>query len=345
MSVLVATIAVSFNGVEASFSPLCLTFEEGAVQQYELFGITKAADAPGVYTIIPTVDAFTTITALLGVNHYDDVALRFQHQSDAGVPIGSGGLCLLLGSRIDSGRLTNVLAHAGARTFLNGLVVGSALLCPTSEADSLTVTFAAPDTSDTIILYVWDFGDGETEETTDPSIVHTYATAGTYSVSVRMNISGGGSVAVGGCPITVTGEVTLGCPVTEITDLSVDFTAIQPTGGVTVTNWHWNFGDGNSEDTGTTVTVHHDYAIADTYDVVLTATTTTVIINSGVCPVTVTPPPPCLDTLREVVHEDWETEFCPESVFAIPKVREDWETEFCPGSVFETPKVDELWET
>jgi len=286
-NVLTATVTVSFDGAPASFSPICLTLEEGAVQQYELFGVTKAADSANVYTLIPTVDAFTTITALLGVNHYGDVAYRFQHQADSGVPVQSGGLLLLLGSRIDSGRLTNVLAHVGAKQVLNGLVCGSTNLdCPSAVVTNLTVDFTAPDSGETIISWDWDFGDGNTQETTIPTVTHTYAIAGTYSVSVRENISGGGSVAVGGCPVTVLPPFEVPCPEAVVDGLGVDFTEQAIPGA---TNYHWNFDDGIEVDTGPVNTVHHDYADFAIYDVVVTVSAPNQTGTSGVCPVDVCP--------------------------------------------------------
>lgn len=303
MNTLEVVVTVSADGVPLSFSPLCLTFDvETGIEQYELFGVTKPKDAGSSYGIIPTVDAFTTITAFLARNIFAPVSYRFQHQSDAGVPIQSGGLCLLLGSRIDSGPLTNVLAHAGVATVLNGLVCGlSNLACPTSEADGLTVTFTAPDSGQTIITWDWDFGDGQTETTTVPTAVHTYAMAGTYAVGVRENISGGGSVAVGGCPITVAGELTIACPSAEIIGLSVDFTGTPPSAPVVVTNYHWDFGDGDSADTGMLLVVHHDYATGGVYDVVLTATTEAGPISSGLCPILIVS---CPDALIDGLHVD-----------------------------------------
>src|SRR5262249_54161740 len=64
-----------------------------------------------------------------------------------------------------------------------------------------------------------------------------------------------------------------------------------------VTNYHWDFGDGNSQDTGTTPTVSHTYGTSDTYFVILTVTTTTGAGSSSNCPVSVAGDgPPLVDS-------------------------------------------------
>jgi PKD repeat protein len=45
----------------------------------------------------------------------------------------------------------------------------------------------------TIASYAWNFGDGHTVKTTHPSITHTYATAGTFSVTLTVTNSQGTS--------------------------------------------------------------------------------------------------------------------------------------------------------
>ena len=49
---------------------------------------------------------------------------------------------------------------------------------------AITAKVAAQDREEDPITYVWDLGDGETEETTSPEISHTYDVAGEYKVSV-----------------------------------------------------------------------------------------------------------------------------------------------------------------
>ncbi|MCP4567464.1 MAG: PKD domain-containing protein, partial [FCB group bacterium] len=66
---------------------------------------------------------------------------------------------------------------------------------PTAEfgfaGDGLTVTFTGTgtDADGNIVSYAWDFGDGNNSMERNP--VHTYETAGTYSVSLTVADDGG----------------------------------------------------------------------------------------------------------------------------------------------------------
>ena len=59
---------------------------------------------------------------------------------------------------------------------------------------SITATVEAEDREKDAITYVWDLGNGETTETSEPKITHTYADAGEYKVSVEVKDAGGESV-------------------------------------------------------------------------------------------------------------------------------------------------------
>ena len=62
-----------------------------------------------------------------------------------------------------------------------------------------TVTFdasASTSPTGTIVLYSWDFGDGQTASTDSPSITHTYANSGDYSITLTVTNSAGTSLTV-----------------------------------------------------------------------------------------------------------------------------------------------------
>jgi glucose/arabinose dehydrogenase/cytochrome c551/c552 len=59
---------------------------------------------------------------------------------------------------------------------------------------SITATVDARDREDNAMTYIWDLGNGETHETKEPSISHTYENAGEYKVSVEVKDDGGKSI-------------------------------------------------------------------------------------------------------------------------------------------------------
>lgn len=161
--------------------------------------------------------------------------------------------------------------------------------CPDAVIVTLDVTFTATPPLDlTVTNYHWDFGDGSSIDTgTTPTASHTYSGGGTYNV-VLTATTDTGDASTGSCPIELAG-IVIECPDTVIDELGVDFTEPVPPGPA-VTNYHWDFGDGNTTDTGATNTVHHDYTASGTYDVVVTVTTASGMSSSPSCPLSVVGP-------------------------------------------------------
>jgi PKD repeat protein len=113
--------------------------------------------------------------------------------------------------------------------------------------------------------YLWDFGDGDTS--TEPYPIHTYDTAGTYTVVLTATNSSGSDVRTRAAYIHVHNPPPV-----------ADFTADTTLGGVpltvqfsdqssgTVIDWIWDFGDG---DTSTATDPSHTYNTAGVYTVTL----------------------------------------------------------------------------
>jgi PKD repeat protein len=116
--------------------------------------------------------------------------------------------------------------------------------------------------------WVWHFGDGSGPVSTrNPS--HTYARAGTYTVTLTVTNAFGVSA---GTSQFVT--VSLGSPPAadftfQSSGLNVAFLDAS-TGSPT--SWSWDFGDGSSNATNIQQNPRHTYAAAGTYNVTLTAT-------------------------------------------------------------------------
>ena len=112
--------------------------------------------------------------------------------------------------------------------------------------------------------WAWSFGDGGSDTEQNP--VHTYAAAGSYTVTLKAkNAAGENSasqvvtIAAGTAP---TADFTF-----SVNGYSVNFLD-RSTGSPT--SWSWNFGDGSGLDSSQTPV--HTYATAGSYTVTLTAT-------------------------------------------------------------------------
>ncbi len=160
-----------------------------------------------------------------------------------------------------------------------------------------SVTFDGSGSSDidgTIVSYSWDFGDGNTNTGLTPSNSHTYATVGTYTVSLTVTDDGG---ATNTDTTTATIDPVVDDNIPPTADPNGPYTGIVGSAVTfdgsgssdsdgTIASYSWNFGDGN---TGTGVSPSHTYTAAGSYTVFLTVTddgeatgtdTTTAIIDS-----------------------------------------------------------------
>jgi len=156
--------------------------------------------------------------------------------------------------------------------FLNGSTaapVADFVGSPLAGAAPLRVDFTDQSTG-SVDGWSWDFGDGGSSALQDPS--HTYASAGTYTVSLTASGPGGSDSETRVDYVTVGDAVSppvagfVGSPLSGDAPLLVDFTDLS-TGSVTA--WSWDFGDGESS---TMQDPSHLYAVAGTYTVSLTVT-------------------------------------------------------------------------
>ncbi len=142
-----------------------------------------------------------------------------------------------------------------------------------SAVTNLKASFDASGSSDsdgTIASYAWDFGDGLTG--TGATTTHTYASAGTYRVSLVVTDDRSGT-ATTSRDVTVTEPPNV-APVAAFTSSSNDLTvsvdgSTSTDSDGTIATYAWDFGDGTA---GSGVTASHSYAAAGTYVVRLTVT-------------------------------------------------------------------------
>lgn len=145
------------------------------------------------------------------------------------------------------------------------------------KVDKCTIYFAdlsAAGAGTTITNWYWSFGDATTSTLQNPT--HTYTTAGVYNVCLTVV---GTNAAGQQCKNQYCTQITVdGCGQTEPCNLaakftykidkcSAYFTDLSIAGaGTTITNWYWDFGDGN---TSTLQNPTHVYSTPGTYLVCL----------------------------------------------------------------------------
>ena len=145
----------------------------------------------------------------------------------------------------------------------------------TSSVNNLTASFDGSGSSDpdgSVASYSWDFGDGSAAGS-GAMPQHTYASGGTYHVTLTVTDNGG---ATG----TVEHDVTVTPPPNQpptaaftssanLLTASFDGSGSSDPDG-TIASYSWDFGDGSAAGSG--VTPQHTYAAAGTYQVTLTVT-------------------------------------------------------------------------
>jgi PGF-pre-PGF domain-containing protein len=140
---------------------------------------------------------------------------------------------------------------------------------PASGIFPLTVQFT-DNSLGSPMSWNWSFGDGNYSTLQSPS--HTYAFAGTFTVSLNATNSAGSNLSTRTNYINVTSWIIpptasfSGIPASGAVPLTVQFT---DTSNGSPTSWNWSFGDGSYN---TSRNPSHTYSVTGTYTVSLNAT-------------------------------------------------------------------------
>jgi gliding motility-associated-like protein len=138
-------------------------------------------------------------------------------------------------------------------------------------------TDASASNGSTITAWLWNFGDGQTSTTQNPS--HTYTTAGNFTVQLTATNSNGCTSAttsqtihISALPVAAFSYSTPDC-----TGSAITLTDVSTSSGGSITSWVWNFGDNTTVAKTSSEAFQHTYSAAGTYTVTLAIT------NSGGC--------------------------------------------------------------
>ena len=144
----------------------------------------------------------------------------------------------------------------------------------TFTTNDLGVTFtdASTDVDGSIVNWNWDFGDGNSGATANP--IHTYASAGSYTVALTVTDNEGG-VASQSKPVTVSTSGADALPTASFSyacnGRTCDFDASASTDDVAINSYSWSFGDGSGS---TGAIVNHTYPANGAFVITLVVTDT-----------------------------------------------------------------------
>jgi PKD repeat protein len=166
----------------------------------------------------------------------------------------------------------NVIVTAAARPTVTFTSSPASPFAGESATFTAAVTVAA---NHRITRFEWNFGDGTSvQSTSNASITHSFSTPGTYVVTVTATddlgqsaIASNSVIVVGGAIATFTFSPSNPEPGQTV---AFDGSPSTSTGGRTIVEWTWNFGDGSSTVTEDNATTSHPYDDEGTYVVRLT---------------------------------------------------------------------------
>ena len=135
----------------------------------------------------------------------------------------------------------------------------------------------------------WNFGDGNTSNAVNPN--HTYNAPGEYTVTLEISTNDGCGDQITQT-VTAYHQPTAGFTGTSVCEgdanIFTDNSVVNGALGDNITNWSWEFGDGN---TSAVQNPSHSYLNENTYNATLTVTTNNGCTDDITVPVTVYPTP------------------------------------------------------
>ncbi len=208
----------------------------------------------------------------------------------SGLPAGvtgvfSGGVFTISGTPTVSGTFNYTVTTTGTcvqKTATGTILVNPlptpdfSVTAPTCETKVLTFTDLSTPNAGVLNGWTWNFGDAGTSTLQNP--VHTYAAAGTYTVTLSVTTDKGCvSNPILTRSVTVNPQPDPGFILPEVclSDTYAQFTDTSDVASGSIVSWLWDFGDPGSGPLNTSILQNpqHSYTAVGNYTVTLTVTT------------------------------------------------------------------------
>jgi len=197
----VSVINTSFNVVTATIpvgsNPIAIAITPDGTQAYVVnFGFNN----PG-YTVSVISTASNTVTSTIFVGNVPVSVTISPDGTQAYVPNSEDGTISVIDTSTNTVTTTIVINGGIADLVLVQFTADQAPLAQFSETvqcAGMPTTFdasASVSPTGTIANYFWDFGDGNTLSTTNPTVMHTYMASGNFDVSLTVTNTAGTSIS------------------------------------------------------------------------------------------------------------------------------------------------------
>jgi gliding motility-associated-like protein len=165
---------------------------------------------------------------------------------------------------------------------------------PSCETKTIAFNDLSVPNSGNVSGWAWDFGDpasGANNTSNAQNPTHSFATAGSYTVSLTATTDRGCTGPVFSRPVTINPQPKAGFILPEVclSDAFAQFVDTSRVIGGTINSWAWDFGDPASGalNTSTQQNAQHKYNAVGLYNVKLKVTTTSGCVDSLIQPITV----------------------------------------------------------
>ena len=224
-----------------------------------------------------------------------------------------------------SGGPGNCFDQTFATAFVSNSVQAGFIVSDSAcEKENIQFTDTSLIIGGTITGWNWDFGDGTFSTLHNP--VHQYNTAGTYTVTLSINSSGG-------CTSTATTTIVISdkpnanfSATSPCQNMATQFTDLST--GAVVTQWDWDFGDGGSD---LVQNPAHTYATTGIFNTTLIVATANGCSDTITLPVDVHPAP-VADFTNTIECWGDPVSFTDQSTISGGDVITNWNWDFADGN-------------